>query len=78
MEYFKNSYHEHKDVMKPNASILEALIVPHACFPFSLTVPLTKDAFCRAIILLTHRCRSVLGQESSGSKGTILRHTTSP
>ena len=72
IEYLKNSEPEHKDVLELNAPILEALIVPHACFPFSHSIPLTRDAFCRAIILLTKHCKIVLGQ--GGSK---LRHTTS-
>lgn len=72
IEYLKNSEPEHKDVLELNAPILEALIVPHACFPFSHSIPLTRDAFCRAIILLTKRCTTVLGQG-----GSRLRHTTS-
>jgi hypothetical protein len=76
MQYLKNSEPEHKDVLELNTPILEALIVPHVCFPFSHNVPLTRDAFCRAIILLTNRCKTVLGQGSSGPEGAILRHTT--
>jgi hypothetical protein len=71
IEYLKNSEPEHKDVLELNAPILEALIVPHACFPFSHNVPLTKDAFCRAIVLLTKHCKTVLGQG-----GSDLRYTT--
>lgn len=77
IEYLKNSEPEHKDVLELNAAILETLIVPHACFPFSHTVPLTRDAFCRAIILLTNRCKTVLGQGSSSGSEVILR-TMSP
>lgn len=76
IEYLKNSELEHKDVLGLNATILEALIVPHACFPFSHTVPLTRDAFCRAIILLTNRCKTVLGQGSVGATEVILRETS--
>ena len=72
IEYLKNSEPEHQDVLELNAPILEALIVPQACFPFSHSISLTRDAFCRAIILLTKRCKTVLGQG-----GSRLRHTTS-
>jgi hypothetical protein len=51
-------------IIQRNASILESLIVPHACFPFSDTVPLTRDALCRAVILLTHKCKSTLGRKA--------------
>lgn len=54
---------------------MEALLVPHTCFPFSHTVPSTRHAFCRAIILLTNRYKTVLGQGSSGPEGAILQHT---
>lgn len=74
--YLKNSEPEHKDVLGLNATILETLIVAHACFPFSLNVPLTRDAFCRAIILLTNHCMTVLGQGSVGATGVILRETS--
>ena len=76
IEYLKNSEPEHKDVLGLNATILETLIVPHACFPFSHNVPLTRDAFCRAIILLTNRCKTVLGQGSVGATELVLRETS--
>jgi hypothetical protein len=75
-EYLKNSEPEHKDVLELNATILETLIVPHACFPFSHPVPLTRSAFCRAIVLLTNRCKTILGQGSSGATGVIRRNTS--
>jgi hypothetical protein len=51
-------------IIQRNASILESLIIPHACFPFSDTVPLTRDALCRTVILLTHKCKSTLGRRA--------------
>lgn len=77
IEYLKNSEPEHKHVLELNATILETLIGPHACFPFSHTVPLTRDAFLRAIILLTGRCKTVLGQGSTGADGPVIRETSS-
>jgi hypothetical protein len=76
IEYIKNSEPEHRDVLCLNDTILETLIVPHACFPFSHNVPLTRDAFCRAIILLTNHCKTVLGQGSVGATEVILRETS--
>ncbi|XPS72462.1 hypothetical protein M3J09_004627 [Ascochyta lentis] len=73
IEYLKNSEPEHKDILGLNATILETLIVSHACFPFSHNVPLTRDAFCRAITLLTIRCKTVLGQGSMNDTEIVLR-----
>ncbi|KAJ4992782.1 hypothetical protein SVAN01_01828 [Stagonosporopsis vannaccii] len=76
IEYLKNSEPEHKEILALNATILETLIVPHACLPFSNIVPLTRDAFCRAIILLTNYCKAVLGQGSVSATQVILRQTS--
>jgi hypothetical protein len=56
------------EVIQLNASILENLIISHACFPFSSPVLFTKDAFCRAILLLTDRCESNFKQ-ATGTAG---------
>jgi hypothetical protein len=61
IEHLKNVFPEGEHVIQRNASILESLIIPHACFPFSDTVPLTRDALCRAVILLTNECKYTLG-----------------
>jgi hypothetical protein len=75
IEYLKNSEPEHKDALGLNATILKTLVVPHACFPFSRNVPLTRDAFCRTIVLLINRCKTVLGQGSVGVTEVIVRET---
>jgi hypothetical protein len=59
--HLANVFPKKAHTIQRNASILESLIIPHACFPFSDTVPLTRDALCRAVILLTHKCKSTLG-----------------
>jgi hypothetical protein len=56
------------EVIQLYASILGNLIIAHACFPFSSPVLLTKDAFCRAILLLTDRCESNFKQ-ATGTGG---------
>jgi hypothetical protein len=62
--YLANVFPEKAHIIERNASILESLIISHACFPFSDTVPLTRDALCRAVVLLTHKCKSTLGRRA--------------
>jgi hypothetical protein len=61
------------EVIQLNASILESLIISHACFPFSSPVLLTKDAFCRAILLLTDRCESNFKQATQTAGRQTMR-----
>ena len=56
-----------------NASVLENLILSHACFPFTSPVLLTKDAFCRAILLLTNRCESNFKQATQTAGHQTMR-----
>lgn len=59
------------------SSILDILIMAYASFPFSTPVILTKDAFCRAVLLLTKRSWSCFeqGWKQSSQQGvkTIIR-----
>lgn len=44
------------EAIQSAAVILETLIISRAHFPFSSPTPLTKEAFCRATIMLSDRC----------------------
>lgn len=43
------------NIIHSMSPILDILIMAYASFPFSTPVILTKDAFCRAVLLLTER-----------------------
>lgn len=45
--YLARAYATKAEVIQSTASILETLILPHACFPLSSLVLLTENAFCR-------------------------------
>jgi hypothetical protein len=72
VEYIKHVYPQKADFIDRSGGILEALINAHACFPFSTTVPLTRDALCRVVVMLTHRYKYSTGTSSTGS----MRATT--
>jgi hypothetical protein len=60
------------DFVKSMAPMIERLIVAYASFPFSTPVTLTKDALCRAMILLTERGQSCWCEgKSRGDKRQI-------
>ena len=64
------------DVIQSMAPMLERLIVAYASFPFSTPVALTKDAFCRAMILLTERGQWCWRQgKTSGTKRQVRPRT---
>ena len=56
LKHLTLSHATQTDLIRSTASNLEILITSHACFPFSSPTPLTRDAFCRAVLLLTSRC----------------------
>jgi hypothetical protein len=61
------------ELIRLNASVLENLILFHACFPFTSPVLLTKDAFCRTILLLTNRCESNFKQATQTAGHQTMR-----
>lgn len=73
MHHLTHTHTTKSDVIQLNASILERLIISHACFPFSSPVLLTKDAFCRAILLLTDRCESNFKQATQTAGHQTMR-----
>lgn len=50
------------EAIQSAAFVLETLIISHAHFPFSSPTPLTEDAFCRAILILSDRCKESFKQ----------------
>lgn len=72
IHHLTRAYATKAGVIQSTVCILETLILSHACFPFPSPVLLTKDAFCRAILLLTSRCERNFNQvESTSSHDTI-------
>lgn len=73
LDHLTRAHATKSEVIQVNTSILEILIISHACFPFSSPVLLTKDAFCRALLLLTSRCESNFKQATSTAGQQTMR-----
>lgn len=73
IQHLTRAYTTKAEVIQSANSILKTLILSHACFPFSSPVLLTKDAFCRAILLLTRRCEINFNQVEGTSSYDVIR-----
>ncbi|KAL1600421.1 hypothetical protein SLS60_006806 [Paraconiothyrium brasiliense] len=69
--YLSKAHASKINVIQPAASLIETFVIAHAHFPFSAPVKLTEESFCRAILLLTDRCREPFQQAEGGASGGV-------
>ena len=67
------SVHSTKGLANLDNHVLELLVTSHAAIRFSSEAPLTRDAFCRALLLLTHRGESNHKQQMGIGVDLIIR-----
>ena len=62
--------------IKSAASFLEIMILSHASFLFSSPTLLTKDALCRAFLILSNRCREHFKQSIIVNRDCVVSKRT--